>query len=91
MSRESFIKYTELSKGDAPAVKGIIGHRAPISVGKIRVLVVVNGRQKDLILTNIIYIPGMPLNLILIGQLSRIDCPINFVTKGLIYRIEFGL
>ena len=54
-------------------------------------LVVVNDRKKDLILTNIIYIPGIPLNLISIGQLSRINCPINFITKGLIYRIEFGL
>ena len=33
----------------------------------------------------------MPLNLISMGQLSRIDYPMNFVIKGLIYRIEFGL
>ena len=44
MSRESFIKYTKLLKGNALAVKGIAGHRAPIGVSKVRVLVVVNGR-----------------------------------------------
>ena len=52
---------------------------------------VVNGRKKDLILTDVIHIPGMPLNLISMGQLSQIDCPMNFVTKGLIHGIEFGL
>ena len=91
MARESFVEYTELSKGDVPAVKGIAGHRAPIGVRKVRVPVVVNGRKKDLILTDVIHIPGMPLNLISMGQLSRIDCPMNFVTKGLIHGIEFGL
>ena len=67
MSRESFIKYTKLSKGTVPAVKGITGHRAPIDVGKIRVLVVINNYKKDLILINIIYILGILLNLISIG------------------------
>ena len=91
MSRESFVEYAELSKGDAPPVKGIAGHRAPVGVGKVRLSVVVNGRKKELILTDVIHIPGMPLNLISMGQLHRMSCPMNFVNKGLIHGIEFGL
>ena len=90
MARESFVEYTELAKGDAPAVKGIAGHRAPVGVGKVRLTVVVNGRKKELVLTDVIHIPGMPLNLISMGQLNRMSCPMSFVTKGLIHGIEFG-
>lgn len=73
-----------------PAIKGIAGHRAPVGVGKVRLTVVVNGKKKELILSDVIHILGMPLNLISLGQLHYMNCPTSFVTKGLIHGIEFG-
>ena len=90
MAKESFVEYTELSKGDAPVVKGIAGHRAPVGVGKVRLTSVVNGCKRDLVLTDVIHIPDMPLNLISMGQLNRMNCPMTFITNGLIHGIEFG-
>ena len=90
MAKESFIEYTELLKGDAPAVEGIAGHRVPVGVGKVRLTVVVNGCKKDIVLTNVLQIPDIPLNLISLGQLHRINCPMDFVTNGLIHGIKFG-
>ena len=70
-----------------PAVKGSLGHQAPVGVGKVRLTVVVNGCKKDLVLTNVLYILDMPLNLISMRQLNRMNCPITFVTNSLNYGI----
>ena len=90
MAKESFVEYSELSRGDAPAVKGIAGHRTPVGVGKVRLTVVVNGSKRDLILSDVFHIPDIPLNLISMGQLQRRNCPMTFITNNLIHGIEIG-
>ena len=75
MAKEYLIEYTKFSKGDASAMRGIAGHRTSVDVGKVRITVVVDGCDKVLALTNVVHTPGMPLNLISMGQLDQSNCP----------------
>ena len=65
-NREIFIEYRhlDLKVDDIRPIKGINGSRTPLEIGKVRLSIVTDRRKKDLILTNVLHVLGIPLNLI---------------------------
>ena len=57
-------RYLDLKVDDIRPIKGINRSRTPLEIGKVRLSIVTNGRKKDLILTNVLHVLGIPLNLI---------------------------
>ena len=80
-NREIFIKYRHLNLkvDNIRPIKGINISRTPLGISKVRLNIVTNRRKKDLILTNVLYIPSIPLNLILQGLLIRGGVSIKLV------------
>lgn len=86
--RDAFIEYRLLDPAvdDVRPIKGIKDSLVPIGIGKVCLSTVTDGKKKELILTNVLHLPGLPLNLVSQGQLMRNGLPMKFVPNG----IEIG-
>lgn len=84
-NRSAFVEYRSLDSqhNDIRPIKGIEGSRVPIGVGKVRISTVTDAKQKDLILTDVLHVPGLPLSLVSQGQLTRANVRMKLVRNGI--------
>ena len=87
-NRDAFVEYRHLnsSHDDIRPIKGIEGSLTPVGIGMVRISTLTDGEKKDMFLTDVLHVPGLPLNLISQGQLMRNNVPFKLVPNG----IELG-
>ena len=64
-------------------IKGIEGSLTPVGIGKIRISTLTDGEKKDMFLSDVLHVPGLPLNLISQGQLMRSNVPLKLIPNGI--------
>lgn len=87
-NRDAFMEYRLLdpSVDDIRPIKGIAGSIRPADIGKVRISTCTDGKRKDLILTDVLHLPDLPLNLISQRQLMRNAVPMKLIPND----IEIG-
>ena len=82
--RSIFKTYRLLTdKDDCRPIGGIGGQLPPIGKGSIELKMNVDGQCRRLILDEVLYVPGLPMNLISKGKLMRTGCPMKIVPGGI--------
>lgn len=82
-NKDNFIEYRPLTDtDDVRPIKGIADSLTPTGIGRVRIPTITGGKRKDLVLSDVLHVPGMPLSLISQGQLMRVNTPLKLVQEG---------
>ena len=89
--RDAFTTFRALKPSDNIGPMGGLGGKlSPVGIGKVEIHCNIGGKRRTLCLSEVLYIPDSPVNLISFGQLVRNGCPFKLISNPDKNGIEIG-